>query len=62
MKKSSKVGAYKGEPSGRGDPAVGILCLGGPSGQGTEGYLRTAGAAADFVMLEKVVAMVKKWG
>ena len=28
----------------RRDPAVGILRLGGPSGQGTEGYPRTAAA------------------
>ena len=43
MKKSSKV-VYKGEPSGRGDPAVGIPRRCGPSGQGTEGYPRTAAA------------------
>ena len=35
---------YKGEPRDRGDPAVGILRLGGPSGQGTEGEPRTAAA------------------
>ena len=38
LKKSSKV-VYKGEPSGRGDPAVGIPRRCGPSGQETEGYL-----------------------
>ena len=47
----------------------GILCLGGPSRQGTEGYPKTAatkegqcGSAPDFVTREKEVATVRKWG
>ena len=48
---------------------MGILRTSGPSGQGTEGYPKTAatkegqcGSAPDFVTWEKEVATVRKWG
>ena len=51
--------------AGSGDPAVGILRTGGPSGQGTEGYPKIGGTLQErghFVMQEKKVATVRKWG
>ena len=44
---------------------MGILRTSGPSGQGTEGYPKTGGTRRErghFVMREKEVATVRKWG
>ena len=50
---------------GNGRRGGGILCLGGPSGQGTEGYPKTGGTMQErghFAAREKEVATVRKWG